>query len=681
VIPLSGYSVLHLLRRVVFVWAVEVLGLWLLSRVLPGLDVQSVPTAAWTVVVIALLNAVVRPLIILLTLPFTVLSFGLLILVLNAFILVIAGRIVEGLVVSDLLTAMVAAFGLSAINTFITSVFSLNDEDSVYRNIVRRIARRAAPSDEHLTPGLIVIEIDGLSVPVFEAALSRGYMPTLERWLRHGSHKLTGWDCGLPSQSSSSQAGILCGNNFDIPAFRWYEKESGRLMVSNRPNDAAEIERRVSSGEGLLRDGGYSLGNLISGDASKSVLTLSKMFDPARFGRQGYSGFFLYLVNPYHFTRALVLSLREILVELWQGARQRLLGDQPRVPRGGIFLLLRAVSTAFLREVTVSLLMAEMFAGAPVAYTTLVGYDVVAHHAGPAHRDAMHHLRDVDRKIALLARAAEDSPRPYYFVVLSDHGQSFGATFKQRYGSTLEQFVQSLLSGDQKVRAYVGSDEGWGHLNALLSEAAKHQGMTGRAVRRMLRRRTRDGYIDLEPPLEDRSDAAEQRASGNVVVCASGNLGLIYFADRPGRVSFEKMAVDYPGLIEGLVGHPGVGFVLAYSEQHGPLVLGKDGIRYLGDDHVEGEDPLANFGERAADHLRRFDTYPHVGDLAINSMCDPLTGEVAAFEEMVGSHGGLGGPQTEPFLVYPTAWGDDDLQIDNANDVYWVLRRWFQKLS
>ena len=528
---------------------------------------------------------------------------------------------------------------------------------------------------------MIVIEIDGLSVLVFETALSRGYMPTLERWLRRGSHKLTGWDCGLPSQSSSSQAGILCGNNFDIPAFRWYEKESGRLMVSNKPSDAAEIERRVSSGEGLLRDGGYSVGNLISGDASKSVLTLSKMFDPARFGRQGYSGFFLYLVNPYHFTRALVLSLREVLVELWQGARQRLLGVQPRVSRGGSFLLLRAMSTAFLREVSASLLMAEMFAGVPVAYVTLVGYDVVAHHAGPARRDAMHHLRDVDREIALLARAAEDSPRPYYFVVLSDHGQSFGATFKQRYGSTLEQFVQSLLSGDQKVRAYVGSDEGWGHLNALLSEAANQQGMTGRAVRRMLRRRTRDGYIDLEPHLDDRSDAGEPRASGNVVVCASGNLGLIYFADRPGRVSFEKMAVDYPGLIEGLVGHPGVGFVLAYSEQHGALVLGKDGIRYLGDDRIEGEDPLANFGKRAADHLRRFDTYPHVGDLVVNSMCDPLTGEVAAFEEMVGSHGGLGGPQTEPFLVHPTAWGDDDLQIDNANDVYWLLRRWFQKLS
>jgi uncharacterized membrane protein YvlD (DUF360 family) len=684
VIPISGYSVLILLRRVVFVWAVEVLGLLLLSRVLPGLDVQSVPTAAWAVVVIALLNALVRPILLLLTLPFTVLSFGMLILALNAFILLIAGRVVHGLGITGPFTALVAAFGLTAINTFFTSLFSLNDEDSVYRNIVRRIAGRSVPPEKHGKPGMVIIEIDGLSAPVLEAAISRGYMPTVTQWLRRGSHKLVGWDCGVPSQTSSSQAGILCGNNYDIPAFRWYEKETGRLIVSNNPNDASEIERRVSSGEGLLRDGGSSLGNTLSGDASKSLLTMSTVSDPARHVREGYSGFFFYLVNPYHFTRALVLSLWEIVVELGQGARQRIFGVKPRVPRGGSFPLLRAASTVFLREVNVSLLVAEMFAGTTTAYVTLVGYDVIAHHAGPARRDAFRVLRDIDKKIKLIARAAEDAPRPYYFVLLSDHGQSFGATFKQRYGKTLEQLVQSLLTGDQTVRAYVGYGEGWGHMNALLSEAVKYDGMTGRAVRRMLRRRTRDGYVDVKPPAlagAPPKGADKEGAAGRVVVCASGNLGLIYFADQPERVTFEEMAADYPGLIEGLVSHEGVGFVLTFSEQHGPLVLGKDGVRYLKDDRVEGNGPLEGFGERAAEHLRRFDTFPHVGDLVVNSMCDPLTGEVAAFEELVGSHGGMGGPQTEPFLVYPTAWGNGDISITNYNDLYWLLRRWQRQLT
>jgi hypothetical protein len=591
--------------------------------------------------------------------------------------MVLAGHIVQGLDVADWFTAIIAAFGLTVINTLITSIFSLNDEDSVYRNIVRRIAGRRVPREHHDKPGLVIVEIDGLSLPVLEKALRGGYMPTLERWINRGSHRLVGWDCGVPSQTSSSQAGILCGNNFDIPAFRWYEKESGRLMVSNNPNDVSEIERRISGGEGLLRDGA-SLGNVISGDASRSMLTMSTILDPTRNVLEGYGGLFLYLVNPYQFTRALAMSLWELFLELWQGLRQRMLGVHPRVNRGGSFPLLRAVSTGLLHEITVSLLMGEMYAGAPVVYTTFVGYDVVAHHAGPSRRDALGQLRGIDKKIALIARAAEDAPRPYYFVVLSDHGQSTGATFKQRYGTTLEQLVQSLLSGEQTVRAYVGYGEGWGHLNALLSEAVRHEGFPGRAVRRMFRRRTMDGYVNVMP--KELSETAPD-PTDNVVVCASGNLGLVYFADRPGRLSFEKIAVDFPDLIEGLVGHPGVGFVMTYSEQHGPLVLGKNGVRYLRDGRIEGDDPLNDFGPRAAEHLRRLDTFPHVGDLVINSAFDPSTREVAAFEELVGSHGGLGGPQTEPFLVYPAAWVDGPPSVNTPTDLYWLLRRWYRKLA
>jgi uncharacterized membrane protein YvlD (DUF360 family) len=669
------------MRRVVLVWAFEIAGLWLLARILPGLHVQSVPTAAWAVVVIALLNAIVRPLIILLTLPFTVLSFGLFILILNASILMLASRIVQGLNLESWLTAIVAAFGLTAINTFLTSLFSLNDEDSVYRNLAKRIARRGVPREQQDRPGLIIVEIDGLSAPVLESAISRGYMPTLERWLRRGSHKLADWDCGFPSQTSSSQAGILCGNNFDIPAFRWYEKEKGRLMVSNNPFDAAEIERRVSSGEGLLRDGGFSLGNLLTGDAPRSLLTMSSVVDPARHVREGYGDFFLYLLNPYQFVRGLTLSLWDLLVELWQGARQSIARVRPRVPRGGSFPLMRAVSTGWLSEMSVSLLISEMFSGARIAYASLVGYDVVAHHAGPARRDALAQLRAIDGKLKLIARAAEDAPRPYYFVVLSDHGQSSGATFKQRYGVTLEHHVQSLLAGDETVRAYVGYGEGWGHLNTLLSEAVKQRGMAGRAVRHVFRRRTQDGYVNVKPEAISGQVDGQEKSDANVVVCASGNLGLVYFADRPGRLSFETIAVEYPNLIEGLVGHPGIGFVLVWSEQHGPLVLGKDGIRYLSGDRVEGQDPLEQFGPRTADHLRRFDTFPHTGDLVINSMCDPLTAEVAAFEELVGSHGGLGGPQTEPFIVYPAAWSDGELDIHDSSELYWLLRRWQTQLT
>ncbi len=78
--------------------------------------------------------------------------------------------------------------------------------------------------------------------------------------------------------------------------------------------------------------------------------------------------------------------------------------------------------------------------------------------------------------------------------------------------------------------------------------------------------------------------------------------------------------------------------------------------------------------------LRSFDTFTHVPDLAVNSLYDPLTGEVAAFEELVGSHGGMGGPQNEPFIVYPASWASGEIEITNSNDLHWLLRRWQQHL-
>jgi len=169
-----------------------------------------------------------------------------------------------------------------------------------------------------------------------------------------------------------------------------------------------------------------------------------------------------------------------------------------------------------------------------------------------------------------------------------------------------------------------------------------------------------------------------------LVVCASGNLGLIYVTSRAGRVSLERIEAAYPDLVDGLRREPGIGFVLAHSERTGPLVLGRAGRRYLAEDHVgaavEGEDPLASFGPHAAAALRRLDSFPHCGDLAVNSLLDPITDGVASFEELAGSHGGLGGPQTAPFLIFPAEWELPAGRIEGAPAVHAVLRRWLERL-
>jgi hypothetical protein len=520
-------------------------------------------------------------------------------------------------------------------------------------------------------PGIIVVQLDGLAASTLERAISAGYMPTLQGWLASGRHRLVSWDCGVPSMTSSSQAGILYGRNEDIPGFRWYEKERKRLLVSNHPGDAAELERRLSPAEGLLERDGSSLANLLSGDARRTALTLSALGR----GLERSDEFYLYLLNPTTFWQTFGAAVREVLLEIREGWRQRLRNVRPRVGRGGSFPFLRAASNVVLRDLTAHMLRQDMELGVRIAYSTFVGYDVVAHHAGPERPDALRVLRELDGLIAALEQSADEAPRRYAFVVLSDHGQVQGATFRQRYGRPLEELVRELAHA-RSVAAPRGRGETWGYLSALLSEAVQGEQRAARRARRVLRPRTRGPYVEVGP---DRY--RKRRQDAEVVVCASGGLGLVYLADWPGRLSLEGIENVYPGLIEGLVAHEGIAFCMVGSEQHGPVVLGPAGLHRLEDGWVEGVDPLASFGPEAEDHLRRLHAFRHVGDVVVIGRYDPLTGEVTAFEELVGSHGGLGGKQNVPFLLFPAGWPLPGQPIVGAADVHRLLRGWLERLD
>jgi hypothetical protein len=532
------------------------------------------------------------------------------------------------------------------------------------------VADARKPPVAHKPAGVLVIQLDGVSATTLERALGRGLMPTIARWLDSGTHRLVEWECGVPSQTSSSQAGILYGRNDDIPGFRWYEKDRRRLMVSNHPGDAAELERRLSTSEGLLERDGSSFGNLLSGDARHTALTMSALGRGLRVSSELYPD----LLSVRTMLPTLAAAIREVIVEIGQGWRQRLLNVRPRVARGGSFPFLRAASNVVLRDLTLRLLERDIQRGVAIAYSTFVAYDVMAHHAGPEARETLDALRDLDRLVARLATQAADAPRAYHFVLLSDHGQSHGATFRQRHGRRLEHVVRDLTRA-RSVTAPTRRAEGWGYLNALLSEAVLGNRRSARAARTVLRARRRGTYVEVGP---DRY--RKRREDAEVVVCASGALGLIYLADLPGRLSLEGIDQLYPGLVEGLVAHDGIGFVLVGSEQLGPLVLGQGGLRQLEDGRIEGRDPLEPFGPRAAEHLLRLHGFRHVGDIVVNGRFDPATGELNAFEDLVGSHGGLGGDQTKAFLAFPAGWPAPE-EIVGAESIYELLQAWLAALE
>jgi putative membrane protein len=110
-------------------------------------------------------------------------------------------------------------------------------------------------------------------------------------------------------------------------------------------------------------------------------------------------------------------------------------------------------------------------------------------------------------------------------------------------------------------------------------------------------------------------------------------------------------------------------------------VIGSNGRYYLAEDRIEGENPLAGFGTRAAEHLIREDSFPNCPDLLVNSFYNVETNEVAAFEELIGCHGGMGGYQTQPFLLYPAEWQLEQDDIVGAGSVYKQLKSWLGQVQ
>jgi len=174
-----------------------------------------------------------------------------------------------------------------------------------------------------------------------------------------------------------------------------------------------------------------------------------------------------------------------------------------------------------------------------------------------------------------------------------------------------------------------------------------------------------------------KNDVSDREA----VVLGSGNLGLIYLMEEPRRLTLEEIERRHPQLLPALRNHPHVGWLLVRSDRDGPIALGRSGTRYLSDGRVEGEDPLANFSPNAPRHLLRTDGFEHVADIMVGSFYDPERDEGCAFEELISFHGGIGGAQTRPFLLYPDHLPTPAEPIVGAAAVHRVLVEWRRLLN
>jgi hypothetical protein len=545
-----------------------------------------------------------------------------------------------------------------------------------YGAMARRLGRPGVSLDRRR--GFIVIQIDGLSHEHLIQAVAAGHMPYLGRLLASRRLVVSPWRCGVPSTTPAVQAGIMFGNRFDIPGFRWYEKERGEGMLARLPDPMRTVRARISQGRtGILR-GGSCYVSVFDGDADLALFTLStlhrqRFFESAR----GLGAFLLFLFSPYRVLRVAWL----IALNYLSGLARRLVAlVRPSVlnPFDVFSPFLQALSETLFTEVQTFGVMLDIYRCAPAIYANYTTYDDVVHKAGLNHRDGFRALRSIDRRIHQIDRMrARYRRRQYDLYVISDHGNTPAVPFSWRHGASLGQYIDAQI-GDERS---VGEDRGdrKHSMERARYLSAELEGLERRSPRLRLALAALRRYVDRRVP-DDQGldyDLARQR---DVVVSASGPLAHVYFNVSPRPLELIEVALLYPHLLDALLGTPGIGALvgradgqtLVLGSQRGTLAIGDDGKR------VEDPHPLAQFGDAdyAADQLHYLAHFPHSGDLIVLGAMEP-DGKVVVFEEQVAAHGGVGGPQMRPFIAWPPECPLEPEGLDDAVKLYpYFMRRY-----
>ena len=234
------------IMRTLVLWLSTAIALVLVSLIPGLLTITTLSTALWAAVVISLIDALVWPIVLYFALPLTVLTLGLIVVAVNGIVLLLVSQFTPGFHVDGFWAGLAAALLVTIVNTVVASLLAIDDDGFWFRYVVGRYQRRAAPAADTDVPGLFFLEIDGLAHDILVRAMRDGNAPHLAKLVREGSHELTRWETDWSSQTGACQAGILHGSNADMPAFRWWEKDLGKAIVTNHPRDAQEIERRHS---------------------------------------------------------------------------------------------------------------------------------------------------------------------------------------------------------------------------------------------------------------------------------------------------------------------------------------------------------------------------------------------------------------------------------------------------
>lgn len=474
-------------------------------------------------------------------------------------------------------------------------------------------------------PGLLLIQIDGLSRIQLEHALESGQMPFLRRLRQREGYELHTFYPGMPSTTPAVQAELYYGVRSAVPAFSFYDRAMRKLGRMWDPEWAKAHEARCAEeAEGLLR-GGSSWSNIYTGGAAQS----ESHFCAASIGlgdmwrSKKIRNLFVFVVlNLATALRIAGLLLVEFAVAFVDAVRAVVSGRW--VYREFLLLISRVFVGVGLRELLTISGQIDVARGLPIVHLNFVGYDEDSHVRGPGSRLAHYSLRGIDRAIRLIAKAAHRSRRRDYAVwVFSDHGQERTRSIFEKNPGGVEAILHECLEISQRFDpAWRRQPRAW-PTSVWLSRGRLNQA-----------RLERDRAADRLTPEEEKT----------FTVAAMGPVGHVYFAEPK---SGEQRRV----LARRLVTQGGIPGVLLRDETGEVTWFHARGEARVPEDVPALLPHPEALREEIAQDLARFAAHPDFGDLALLGWSPWET--PLSFAPERGAHGGPGPQETQGFALLP----------------------------
>jgi hypothetical protein len=405
--------------------------------------------------------------------------------------------------------------------------------------------------EEKLSPGIVMIQVDGLSYNQLKQALKKKRMPFVRHLLQKERYQLHHQYSGLPSSTPAVQAELFYGVKTAVPAFSFMDKQSGRIVRMLDPEPAAEVEQQLETKGTPLLVGGSAYSDIFTGGAEESHFCSSSMGwgDLIRAARPFAFVTFL-LSNAYSFIRVFILLLVEFFLALFDCVSGLI--DGHNLGKELTFVPTRVGICILLRELITIGAKIDVARGLPIIHLNFVGYDEQAHRRGPSSLFAHWGLKGIDDSIARIWRASKRSTRRGYEVwIYADHGQEQSRSYIKEYGRTIEETVFAVFSR----QADGGGVQDEGNHRGIQSQRVRLLG--GKRIQKIFKvfqteARGKEGqgvlvtamgplaFVYLPCDLD-----ALQRERMAVELVTSGNVPLVLVCDMPGRVRCWTSAGKY----------------------------------------------------------------------------------------------------------------------------------------